>query len=209
VAPAGLADMMLELQAKGAHNINLVTPTHFVPQFLQALALAVPQGFRLPIVYNTSGYDSIETLQLLDGFVDVYLPDAKYADEQAAKRISGYSGYVAANRMALREMMRQVGDELVLDDLGIARRGLIVRHLVLPHGLSQTADVLAWLAAKLSPQVWVSLMDQYFPAHKAIDHPLLGQKLGPGEYAAAVVAFHAAGLQNGWLQEHDDQHYST
>jgi putative pyruvate formate lyase activating enzyme len=205
VTPTGLAGMMLELQAKGAHNINLVTPTHFVPQFLQALAVAIPQGFRLPIVYNTSGYDSAETLELLDGIVDMYLPDAKYADDQAAKRISGYTNYVCANRAALREMLRQVGDELVLDDLGIARHGMIVRHLVLPQGLSQTAEVLAWLAANLSPRVWVSLMDQYFPAHKAIGHPLLGQKLAAGEYAAAVDAFHAAGLQNGWLQEHDDQ----
>ena len=207
VTPARLAEMMLELQAKGAHNINLVTPTHFVPQFLQALAAAIPQGLRLPIIYNSSGYESIETLELLDGIMDVYLPDAKYADDQIAKRISGYTGYVSANRAALREMLRQVGDELILDDLGIARRGMIVRHLVLPNGLSQTAEVLAWLAADLSPRVWVSLMDQYFPAHKATDHPLLGRKLGAGEYAAAVDAFHAAGLHNGWLQEHDDQQY--
>jgi putative pyruvate formate lyase activating enzyme len=205
VTTARLAEMMMELQGKGAHNINLVTPTHFVPQFLQALAAAIPQGFRLPIVYNTSGYESIETLSFLDGIVDVYLPDAKYADDQAATRISGYTGYVSANRAALREMLRQVGDELILDDLGIARRGMIIRHLVLPNGLSQTGEVLAWLAAELSPRVWVSLMDQYFPAHKAIDHPLLGRKVSPGEYAAALDAFHAAGLQNGWLQEHDDR----
>jgi putative pyruvate formate lyase activating enzyme len=205
VTAARLAGMMLELQSKGAHNINLVTPTHFVPQFLQALAVAIPQGFRLPIVYNSSGYESPETLALLDGIVDIYLPDAKYADEQIAKRISGYTGYVAANRAALVEMLRQVGDELVLDDLGIARRGMIVRHLVLPNELSQTAEVLAWLADNLSPRVWVSVMDQYFPAHKAVDHPLLGRKLVPGEFAAAVDAFHAAGLENGWLQEHSDQ----
>jgi putative pyruvate formate lyase activating enzyme len=205
VTPCELAGMMLELQAKGAHNVNLVTPTHVVPQFLQALAAAVPQGFRLPIVYNTSGYESPETLALLDGIVDVYLPDAKYADDQVATRISGYTGYVSANRAALHEMLRQVGDELILDDLGIARRGMIIRHLVLPNALSQTAEVLAWLAASLSPRIWVSLMDQYFPAHEAIDHPLLGRKLTGGEYAAAVDAFHAAGLHNGWLQEHDDQ----
>ncbi len=205
VPTGALAEMMLELQAKGAHNVNLVTPTHFVPQFLQALAAAISLGFRLPIVYNTSGYDSPETLALLDGIVDVYLPDAKYADEAEARRISGYGSYVAANRAALREMHRQVGDELVLDDLGIARRGMIVRHLVLPNGLSQTPGVLEWLAANLSPRVWVSLMDQYFPAHRAIGHLQMGRKLSSEEYAAAVSAFHAAGLFNGWLQEHDEQ----
>jgi putative pyruvate formate lyase activating enzyme len=203
VTPGRLAQMMLELQAKGVHNINLVTPTHYVPQFLQALLLAVPAGLRVPIVYNTSGYDTVDTLQLLDGIVDLYLPDAKYGDDRVATRLSGFIGYVAANRAALQEMLRQVGAELVLDDLGIAQRGMIIRHLVLPNGLSQTAAVLPWLAQHLSPRVWVSLMDQYFPAHRAVNHPELGRRITPAEYQTAIDAFHAAGLENGWIQEHD------
>lgn len=202
VSTARLAGMMLELQHKGAHNINLVTPTHYVPQFLEALLLAIPQGFNLPIVYNTSGYDSLETLHLLDGVVDIYLPDAKYADDAVAKTLSGFVDYVSANRAALKEMYRQVGASLIVEK-GIARRGLIVRHLVLPNGLSQTPEVLRWLATNLSPQVHVSLMDQYFPAYKAVGHPTLGRKITPQEYEAALAAFYAAGLENGWLQEHE------
>lgn len=198
-----LAGMMLELQDKGVHNVNLVTPTHYVPQFLEALTSAARGGLHIPVVYNTSGFDTVDTLRLLDGVVDVYLPDAKYADDAAAARLSGYGSYVAANRAALKEMFRQVGGGLELDNLGIARRGLIVRHLVLPDGLSQTAEVMAWLAQNLSTRVWISLMDQYFPAHRAVGDPILGRKITSREYAEAVDAFHRAGLIHGWLQEHD------
>ena len=199
-----LAEMMLELQDRGCHNINLVTPTHFVPQILAALELAIEGGLRLPLVYNTSGYERVETLQLLDGVVDIYLPDAKYADDETARRLSGFVRYVEANRAALREMFRQVGDELVLDGEGIARRGLIVRHLVLPEGLAGTGEVLRWIAENLSPRVHVSLMDQYFPAHKAVGHPVLGRKITAEEYAEALRAFEEAGLTNGWMQEHEE-----
>ena len=199
-----LAEMMLELQDRGCHNINLVTPTHFVPQILAALELAIEGGLRLPLVYNTSGYERVETLQLLDGVVDIYLPDAKYADDETARRLSGFVRYVEANRAALREMFRQVGDELVLDGEGIARRGLIVRHLVLPEGLAGTPEVLRWIAENLSPRVHVSLMDQYFPAHKAVGHPVLGRKITAEEYAEALRAFEEAGLTNGWMQEHEE-----
>ena len=199
-----LAEMMLELQDRGCHNINLVTPTHFVPQILAALELAIEGGLRLPLVYNTSGYERVETLQLLDGVVDIYLPDAKYADDETARRLSGFVRYVEANRAALREMFRQVGDELVLDGEGIARRGLIVRHLVLPEGLAGTPKVLRWIAENLSPRVHVSLMDQYFPAHKAVGHPILGRKITAEEYAEALRAFEEAGLTNGWMQEHEE-----
>ncbi len=204
VTAGRLAEMMLELQGKGVHNVNLVTPTHYVPQFLEALLLAIPQGFRLPIVYNTSGYDSLETLRLLDGVVDIYLPDAKYADDAVAKRLSGYVDYVAADRAALQEMVRQVGEDVILDEGGIAQRGVIVRHLVLPAGLSQTPEVLRWLAQHLSARIHVSLMDQYFPAHHAVGHKELGRKITSEEYDAALAAFHEAGLENGWLQEHDE-----
>ncbi|MGC9334998.1 MAG: radical SAM protein [Anaerolineae bacterium] len=196
-----LAGMMLELQRKGAHNINLVTPTHFVPAILAALPHAIRHGLRLPLVYNTGGYERVEILQLLEGIVDVWLPDAKYADDATARRLSGLRDYVKYNCAALREMFRQVGEGLVLDGEGLARRGMIVRHMVLPRGLAGTAAVLSWIARELSPLVHVSLMDQYFPAHQAVGDPILGRKVSPDEYAAALEAFDASGLENGWCQQ--------
>lgn len=198
------AGMMLTLQRRGCHNINFVTPTHFVPQILAAVDLAAGWGLRIPLVYNTSGYERVETLRLLEGVIDLWLPDAKYSDDGVARRVSGFSRYVEHNRAALREIFRQVGAELVCDERGIARRGMIVRHLVLPGGLADSPGVLRWLAAELSPQIHVSLMDQYFPAHKALGHPQLGRKITPEEYAVALDAFDAAGLENGWTQEHDE-----
>lgn len=200
-----LAEMMLELQNRGAHNVNLVTPTHFVPHVLAALLRAAEGGLRLPLVYNSSGYESVETLRLLDSVVDVYLPDAKYADDAVARRLSGLPRYVEANRAALREMYRQVGPDLALDEEGLAWRGLIVRHMVLPEGLAGTADVLAWIAARLSPRVHVSLMDQYFPAYRAVGDPVLGRKVTFEEYLAALEAFDDAGLERGWRQSHEDE----
>lgn len=204
VSIARLAEMMLELQGRGAHNINFVTPTHFAPQMLAAADLAAGQGLHVPLVYNTSGYDTVETLRWLEGVIDIWLPDAKYADDAVARRLSGFPGYVARNRAALHELYRQVGDELVLDEDGIARRGMIIRHLVLPGGLAGTAEVMRWIAAELSPNVHISLMDQYFPAYKALNRPLLGRKITPEEYEAALAAFDAAGLENGWMQEHEE-----
>jgi len=207
VSETRLAEMMLELQGQGAHNINLVTATHFVPAVLAALDVAAREGLRLPLVYNCGGYERVETLRLLDGVVDVYLPDAKYADDAVARRLSGFPDYVAVNRAALREMHRQAGDELTLDEDGLARRGLIVRHLVLPGGLAGTAEVLRWIAGELSPRVPVSLMAQYFPAYRALDDqpedPALGRPITPDEYQAALEAFDAAGLERGWRQEYD------
>ncbi len=201
-----LAEAMISLQQKGCHNINLVTPTHFVPQILTALEKAVEWGLHIPLVYNTSGYERVNTLKLLDGIVDIYLPDAKYADEDVAHELSDFDNYVENNRRALVEMQGQVGEELIMDEKGIARRGLVIRHLVLPHGLSQTDQVLAWIAENLSPRTYISLMAQYFPAHKATDHPHLGRRLRPNEYAAALEAFDAAGLKNGWRQGVDNIH---
>jgi putative pyruvate formate lyase activating enzyme len=196
-----LAGIMLELQRRGAHNINLVTPTHFVPAILAALAQAVRQGLRLPLVYNSSGYERAETLRLLEGVVEIWLPDAKYADDATALQLSGFRDYVEHNHAALREMYRQVGPELALDGAGVARRGLIVRHMILPEGLAGSETVLAWIAQALGPQVHVSLMDQYFPAHRALGDPVLGRKVTPDEYASALEAFDAAGLENGWYQQ--------
>ncbi|MHB1296247.1 MAG: radical SAM protein [Anaerolineae bacterium] len=196
-----LAGMMLELQRRGVHNVNLVTPTHYVPQILAAVEVAAQQGLRIPLVYNTSGYDCVETLRLLEGVVDIYLPDAKYTDDAVAERLSGYRDYVPNNRAALREIVRQVGAGLELDAQGLARRGVILRHLVLPHGLSQTPEVLQWVAENLSRDLHVSLMAQYFAAHKAVGDPELGRKLLPEEYDEALEAFERAGLENGWQQE--------
>jgi len=196
-----LSGFMIELQRRGCHNINLVTPTHYVPQFLAALELAVASGLRIPIVYNTSGYESVETLRLLDGIVDIYLPDAKYADDAVAHRLSGFRSYVAHNRAALLEMHRQVGSQLTTSPEGVAIRGMVIRHLVLPHGLSQTREVLSWIADHLSKRAYVSLMGQYFPAHKAVGDPELGRRLLPEEYQAALRAFEECGLENGWCQQ--------
>ncbi|MBN1483761.1 MAG: radical SAM protein [Chloroflexia bacterium] len=199
-----LAGMMLELQQRGCHNINLVTAAHFVPQFLAALSLAVAEGLRLPLVYNSSGYEELETLRLLEGIVDIYLPDAKYGQDGPAREFSGFSRYVEINRAALKEMYRQVG-ELELDEQGLAVRGLIIRHLVLPGGLAGTPQVLRWIAREISPTVHVSLLAQYFPAHRALGDPLLGRKLNWEEYDAAIEAFERAGLENGWLQELEEE----
>jgi len=196
-----LATMMLELQRKRVHNLNFVTPTHFMPQILAAVLQAAGQGLRLPLVYNSSGYETVEALRLLDGIVEVWLPDAKYDDSRVARRLSGFVNYVEHNRAALQEIYRQVGSDLVLDQEGIARRGMIIRHLVLPHGLAGTANVLRWIAQELSHRVHVSLMDQYFPAHRAIGDSEVGRHLTAEEYEAALEAFDAAGLERGWRQE--------
>lgn len=202
VTEEAIAEAMLALQAGGCHNINLVTPTHWMPQILSALPGAIAGGLRLPLVYNCSGYEGLEALRLLDGVVDVYLPDSKYADDAVARRLSGFRGYVKSNRAALREMYRQVGPGLVLDQDGMAVRGMIVRHMVLPMGLAGTAQVLEWIARELSPDVCISLMSQYFPAYRAVDDPALGRRITPEEYLEALSAFDVAGLEQGWRQEY-------
>ena len=199
-----LAEMMLSLQQKGCHNINLVTPTHYVAQILQSLDIAAGLGLAVPLVYNTSGYESLETLVLLDGVVDIYLPDSKYSSDAVAQELSGFRGYVSANRRALVEMARQVGNGIRTDEDGIARRGMILRHLVLPQGLSQTNKVLAWVADTLGRDTFVSLMSQYFPAHRATDHPALSRRVLWDEYAEALQSLERNGLENGWTQPYSE-----
>lgn len=199
-----LGDAMVRLQHRGAHNINFVTPTHFLPHIVGALPHAIRRGFRLPLLMNTSGYERVETLQLLEGVIDIYLPDAKYADDDVAVRLSGFPRYVAHNRAALREMFRQVGSELDLDQEGLAHRGMVVRHLVLPDSLAGTRSVLRWLADNLSRDLHVSLMAQYFPAHRAVGDAKLGRKITTAEYDQAIQALEDAGLENGWVQDMDD-----
>ena len=200
VSTERLAEMMVELQHRGAHNINFVTPTHVMPHILAALPAAIEKGLRLPLVYNTSGYERVESLRLLEGVIELWLPDSKYADDAVARRLSGFVNYVENNRAALGEIYRQVGHRLLLDNEGIARRGMIVRHMVLPGRLAGTEEVLAWLARALSPRVHVSLMDQYFPAYRALEDPVLGRKIRWREYQAALEAFDEAGLARGWRQ---------
>jgi putative pyruvate formate lyase activating enzyme len=198
--PERLADMMLYLQKKGCHNIDLVTPTHFVPQILAALLVAIPKGFRLPFVYNSAGYEFLHVLRLLDGVIDIYMPDAKYADNTWALKTSKMHHYVDFNRAALKEMYRQVGP-LQVDEDGIGTRGLLIRHLVMPNDISGTAEVLRWIASELGPEVPVSLMDQYFPAWKAHDDPNLNRRLHWREYRAAVEVLMDLGLDAGFVQE--------
>ncbi|WP_026842756.1 radical SAM protein [Citrifermentans bremense] len=200
LTPGELAGKMLGLQQKGAHNINFVTPTHFTPQILAALYLAIRKGFTLPIVWNTSGYESLETLALLDGVVDIYLPDMKYCSDEVAVRLSGAPGYTEANRQALIEMLRQVG-QLRCDEDGIGERGLIVRHLVLPQGQAGSAETLGWIAENLGAETHVALMSQFFPAHAAAETPGIDRRITAEEYAEAVEALEELDLENGWVQE--------
>ena len=237
VEPAGLAVMMLELQRRGCHNINFVTPTHVAPQIFEALRLAIKGGLKLPLVWNSGGYDSVETLKLFDGIVDIYLPDMKYDDDANAEKYSGApkarearrgdrtsassveppvaptvcsdgggtacraptKGYREVNRTAIREMHRQVGN-LVMDEEGIAIRGLIVRHLVLPCGLAGSEGVLRFLAEDISLGTAVSLMAQYFPANRAHEFPELARGLAAKDYRDAAEAMEQLGLENGWKQ---------
>ena len=194
VEPDDLAAMMLELQSQGCHNINFVSPSHVVPQILAGLLIAAQAGLRLPLVYNTGGYDSLKTLALLDGVVDIYMPDMKYAEPDVARRYSKISNYPAVNQAAVKEMHRQVGD-LTTDERGIARRGLLVRHLVLPDGLAGTAEIVHFLRDKVSPDTYINVMAQYRPCYRAHELPPLNRRITDGEYAEAVRLASEAGLR--------------
>ncbi len=198
--PGELACQMLWLQEQGCHNLNLVTPTHFMPQILKALSIARERGFVLPIVYNTSGYESIESLKLLDGIVDIYMPDMRYSDDAVSRKYSIAPHYPETNRSAVKEMYRQVGN-LVLDENGLAKRGLIIRHLVLPGDLSGTEAIIKFLAEEISKDVYISLMSQYFPAYKANEMKELSRRITSDEYEDAYLIMQKYGLENGWVQE--------
>jgi putative pyruvate formate lyase activating enzyme len=192
VSFADLAEMMLELQRRGCHNVNWVTPTHQVPMLVEALQCARGLGLKLPLVYNCGGYESVETLRLLDGIVDIYMPDAKYADNAVGERLSGVPDYWDRCQEALAEMHRQVGD-LEIGEEGLARRGLLVRHLVLPKYLSGTAEVMRFLAS-LSPNTYVNVMAQYRPTFRANEFPFLTRPITRTEYEDAIQAAREAGL---------------
>ncbi|UCD85682.1 MAG: radical SAM protein [Deltaproteobacteria bacterium] len=188
-----LAGMMLFLQKVGCHNINFVTPTHATPQILAALEIAIEQGLHLPLVYNCGGYESIETIRLLDGIFDIYMPDFKYADPEVARRLSQAKDYPERAREAVKEMHRQVGD-LVVDNQGIALRGLLVRHLVLPQGLAGTREVTRFLAQELSPHTYINVMDQYRPCFKAGEYPDIDRRPTYSEFQEAVRIAREQGL---------------
>lgn len=193
VEPEAIAAIMLELQEAGCHNINLVSPSHVVPQILAAVLIAAQAGLRLPLVYNTGGYDSLESLQLLDGVIDIYMPDMKYASPQIGLRYSKIRDYPKVNQAAVREMHRQVGD-LQIDQRGLASRGLLVRHLVLPNNLAGTQKVVRFLAEEISQDTYINLMDQYRPAYKANQYPQLNRRITPLEYQQALQMALATGL---------------
>jgi len=197
---AELADFMLQLQSMGCHNINLVTPTHVMPQILKALKLAIPKGLRIPIVYNTGGYELPRMIKLLEAIVDIYLADSRYADNALAIKYSSAPDYPNLNQAALKEMHRQVGVAKI-DNAGIIRRGVIIRHLVLPNNISGTDKIMKFIKETLSKDTYISLMSQYFACYKANQSREISRRITEQEYGDALAAMEKHGLYNGWTQE--------
>jgi putative pyruvate formate lyase activating enzyme len=189
-----VADIMMTLQKYGCHNINLVTPTHQVPMILRSLEIAIDKGLKVPLVYNCGGYESVETLKILDGIIDIYMPDFKYADSGPAKEYSNAEDYPSVVKETIKAMHRQVGD-LVVDNNNIALKGLLVRHLVLPEGLAGTEKIVNFLVEEVSPDTYTNIMAQYYPCYKAQDHPPLDRRITNAEYRKAVKAARDAGLK--------------
>lgn len=205
-----LAEMMLELQDRGCHNIGFVSPTHFAPQMARAILIAAQKGLRLPIVYNTNAYDSVEVLRLLEGIVDVYLPDLKYADADAGFQYSKVRDYPKFARAAIKEMHRQMGDELVFDENGLLRRGLLIRLLVLPNDIAGLEESLRWIRDELGPKTAISLMAQYYATNKAATDPryiLLSRRISEGEWFDAVSLLETLGMEEGFMQEYESASY--
>lgn len=206
-----LSEMMLELQARGCHNINFVSPTHFAPQMARSILIAAEQGLRLPVVYNTNAYDSIEVLRLLNGIVGVYLPDLKYANSADGYAYSKVKNYTEHARAAITEMYNQTGDELVFGDDGLLKRGLVIRLLVLPNDIAGVRESLEWIKDTLSPRVAVSLMAQYYATNRAATderYTLLSRRITESEYLRALSALDELGMEEGWMQEYETaSHY--
>ena len=205
-----LAEMMLELQDRGCHNIGFVSPTHFAPQMARAILIAAERGLALPIVYNTNAYDSVEVLKLLDGIVDIYLPDLKYADSDAGFQYSKIRDYTEHARAAIKEMHRQMGDDLVFDADGILRRGLLIRLLVLPNDIAGLEDNLRWIRDELGPKTAISLMAQYYATNKAATddrYILLSRRISEGEWFDAVSLLEELGMEEGFMQEYESASY--
>ena len=205
-----LAEMMLELQERGCHNIGFVSPTHFVPQMARAILIAAEKGLRLPIIYNTNAYDSVEVLRLLDGIIDIYLPDLKYADSDAGFQYSKVRDYPLYARAAIKEMHRQMGDELVFGEDSLLKRGLLIRMLVLPNDIAGLKENLSWIRDELSPKTAISLMAQYYATNKAATDPryiLLSRRISEGEWFAAVSLLEELGMEEGFMQEYESASY--
>jgi putative pyruvate formate lyase activating enzyme len=193
VGPKDLADMMLSLQRRGCHNINFVTPSHVVPQILQGLLVAIERGLKVPLVYNTGGYDKVETLKILEDIFDIYMPDFKFWEVRWSEKFCKAPDYRNIATAAIKEMHRQVGD-LLIDESGIAEKGLLVRHLVMPNDVSNTKEVMTFLADKISEDTYVNVMDQYHPCGKATLDPVINRRLTMKEYVEAVRRTREAGL---------------
>ena len=205
-----LAAMMIELQQRGCHNINFVSPTHFAPQMARSILIAAQQGLQLPIVYNTNAYDAVAVLELLESVVDVYLPDLKYADDDSGFLYSKVRSYKEYSRMALKEMFRQTGPDLVFDERGLLKRGLVVRLLVLPNDVGSIEESIEWIRDELSPGVAISLMAQYYPTHQAEKnnrYVLLSRRIRESEWMKATSALETLGMEEGWVQEFDGASY--
>lgn len=201
---------MLELQDRGCHNIGFVSPTHFAPQMARAILIAAENGLRLPIVYNTNAYDSVEVLKLLDGIVDIYLPDLKYADADAGFQFSKIRDYPKFARLAIKEMQRQMSGGLVFDSDGLLKSGLLIRLLVLPNDMAGIADTLRWIRDELGPKTAVSLMAQYYATNKAATderYILLSRRISEGEWFEAVSLLEELGIEEGFMQEYESASY--
>lgn len=194
-----LADIMIDLEASGCHNINLVSPTHYAAQIVESISLAIEIGLRIPIVYNTGGYDSLDVIKLLKGIVDIYMPDMRYSDDRMALFYSDAGNYVKHNRACVSEMYKQAGD-LVMNDEGIAAKGMIIRCLVLPNNISGTEKSLEFIAKHISKKAYISLMSQYYPAYRASRTKELSRRITTAEYNAAVNKLRELGIDNGWVQ---------
>lgn len=205
-----LADMMLELQEKGCHNIGFVSPTHFAPQMARSILIAAEKGLKIPIVYNTNAYDSVEVLKLLDGIVDVYLPDLKYAENDAGFQFSKVRSYTDFARNAIKEMFRQTGENLVYEENGLLKRGLVIRLLVLPNDIAGIEENLRWIRDELSPKVAISLMAQYYATNKAATddrYILLSRRISTSEWSKAVELLEELGMEEGFMQEYESASY--
>ncbi len=195
-----LADIFIKQQEKGAHNINLVTPTMYVYQIIEAIKLARKTGLKIPIIYNSNGYENVETIKMLNGYIDVYLPDLKYYTNELSKKYSSVDNYFEVATNAIKEMYSQV-ENAVFDDNGIIQKGVIIRHLVLPNHIQNTKNILKWINENLPKDIYVSVMAQYFPTYKAKNDSLINRKLNKKEYKEVLNYLYSLDLQNGYIQE--------
>ena len=193
-----LAGMMLDLEGQGCHNINFVTPTHYMPEVLEAVFIAKEKGLKVPLVYNCGGYESMEALEVLDGVIDIYMPDMKYSDNNAAKKYSNAPDYFEINKKAVKEMYRQAG--YLETEKGIAKKGILIRHLVLPDNLAGSKEIFEFIARELSPDTYINIMAQYYPCHLAHKFPEIGRRITAREYMEAIRLAKGAGLKNGFRQ---------